>query len=818
MTRTTKAPEGAVDITALHARRPAIKALVSVASAGHSGPAMPEDVIPSVEYSFEVRGGPNPGWAVRRFFASEALSEPYSLVVDLLTEDTTVDPNALLGADARLDVDRDVVARSICGLIQRVDYVGVNVDRKLGLRLYVVPALRMLAQDSGCRIFQDQTVPEILQQVLGPKLGAFGRTVDMSSLSTEPSLYPKRDYCTQFRESALDFVSRLMEEEGIAYFFRVVGGREQLVLVDQSAQEPNHAFDDAEIIDPDGSGMIPIITDQPELADRESLRFFDWCQPLVPTEVVVRNFNWKAFDPKQPPEAGAAGDDGTPARRMYVFSGQRKAVDERAGADPKSEFDGTSIDEVGIEVERRSQELTSGSQIGRAQSNVVGIGAGTRFTLDDRSFSLINELDFLVTRATHQGEAPGVEASDGADGTRYESSFECIPLRNPFRPARNTPLPRVYGPQTATVTGGANEEINTDRHGRIKVRFHWDEASPHDGSSSCWVRVAQTWAGARWGTLFLPRVGMEVVVEFLDGNPDRPLVTGCVYNSANPPPYTLPDDKTKSTIKSNSSTGGGGFNELRFEDAAGAEELFLHAQKDMNEVVGNDHSTTVGHNQTHNVDVDRTRTVKGSELITIEGHQTVIINGAPCGGSELECEVKGKYVAINDTYKLHTDKQILFDAPNLFKLTVGGSTITVDPTTISICAGGGSSIVLDSKIVATSNAKSTIQMTADINAASHTGSTLDLKGTARLESNDGSYLDLSTSADLVASSGAKIGLTADALVEGGVVALQSKTGTVTADASGVTVAEGTIKITGTSVEIEGGGATGVFAGGLVKLN
>lgn len=779
---------------------------------------MPEDVISPVEYSFEIRGGPNPEWAVRRFYLSEAVSEPYLLVVDLLTEDTTVDPNALLGADAQLDIDRDTVARSICGLVQRVDYVGVNVDQKLGLRLYVVPALRMLAQNIGCRIFQDQTVPEILQQVLGAKLGDFRRTLDASSLSTETSLYPKRDYCTQFRESALDFASRLMEEEGIAYFFRIADGREQMVLVDQSAQAPNHAFDDAEIIDPDASGMIPIISDQPELADRESLRFFDWCQPLVPTEVVVRNFNWKAFDPKQPPEAGAAGDDGTPTRRMYVFSGQRKAVDEQAGADPRSGFDGSGIDEVGIEAERRSQELASGSQLGRAQSNVVGVGAGSRFTLDDRSFSLLGELDFLVTRATHQGEAPGVETSEGADGTRYENSFECIPLRNAFRPARDTALPMVHGPQTATVTGGAGEEINTDKHGRIKVRFHWDELSPHDGSSSCWVRVAQNWAGAGWGTLFLPRVGMEVVVEFLDGNPDRPLVTGCVYNGANPPPYTLPDDKTKSTIKSNSSTGGGGFNELRFEDAAGAEEVFLHAQKDMNEVVGNDHSTTVGHNQTHNVDVDRTRTVKGSELVTIEGHQTVIINGAPCGNSKVECLVKGKYVAINDTYKLHTDNQILFDAPNLFKLTVGGSTITVDPTTISICAGGGSSIVLDSKIMATSSAQSTIQMTADINAASNTGSTLDLKGTARLESNGGSYLDLSKNVDLVATNGAKIGLTADALVEGGVVALQSETGNVTANGDGVTVADGVIKITGSSVEIEGGGATGVFAGGLVKLN
>ncbi|MEM9455934.1 MAG: type VI secretion system tip protein TssI/VgrG [Myxococcota bacterium] len=774
--------------------------------------------ISSVEYAFEVQGGPNPAWAVRRFHLTEALSEPYTLLVDLLTEDVTVDPNELLGADAHLDIDRTEVMHSVCGVISRVDYIGVNVDRKLALRLHIVPALRLLDQQAGCQIFQDRTVPEILKEVLEPALGAFERSLDASGLSTDAAVYPKRDYCIQFRESALDFVSRLMEEEGITYFFRPEGSKEQLVLVDQSTQEPNSAFTDAEIIDPDASGMIPIITDQPELADRESLRFFDWCQPLRPNQVVVRGFNWKAFDPAQPPEAAAPGEAPTPLRRQYVFSGQRKTVDEQAGAEPTSAFDGAAIDEVSTEAQRRFQAFERQTQLGQGRSNVVGLFAGARIKLDDRSVPMFDDPDFLVTRITHQGEDPGAERSDGNEGTRYDNAFECIPNARPFVPARTTPLPRVYGPQTATVTGGSGDEIHTDKHGRIKVRFHWDEHSPHDGTSSCWVRVAQMWAGPGWGTLFLPRVGMEVVVEFLDGNPDRPLVTGCVYNSANPPPYTLPDDKTKSTIKSNSSVGGGGFNELRFEDAKGSEEVFLHAQKDMNEVVGNDHSTTVGHNQTHNVDVDRTRTVKGSELVTIEGHQTIIVNGSPAGASKAECAVKGKHVTINDTYKLHADKQILFDAPTLFKLEVGGSTITVDPTSIKLCAGGGSSIVIDANILATSNGKSTIKMTGNINAKANTGSTLDLEGHAQLRSNGGSFLKLTGDANLVANAGAKIGLTGDAAVKGGTVSLLSKSGEVIASSGGVTVSNSAITIKGTTVNIDGGGATGEFAGGTVKLN
>ncbi|MCX4240627.1 type VI secretion system Vgr family protein [Paraliomyxa miuraensis] len=781
---------------------------------------MTGEPISTVDYTFDVQGGPNPEWLVRRFHLTEGLSQPYALIVDVLTEEVGVNPEELLGASARLDIDRREVMRQVAGVIHRVDYVGVNVDRKLALRIHVVPALKLLSQDLGSRIYQDQTVPEILKAVLEPALSAFGREMDASGLSTSTEQYPKRDYCVRLRESALDFVSRLMEEDGITYYFRVTDNKEVMVLVDQSSGDPNTAFPEAEYIDPDGSGVIPIITDRPDTADRDSLRYFDWCQPLRPNQVMVRSFNWKAFDPnpKAQLETSSPAEDPSPLRRQYVFSAGRKAVDEQAGADPSSGFDGTAIDEPLLEAKRRYELYDSESQLGRGQSNVVGFFSGARFTLDDRSFPLLDQLDFLLTRITHRGEAPGVEASGSDDGPRYENTFECIPVGKPYRPSRTTPSPRVHGPQTATVTGGSGEEIHTDKHGRIKVRFHWDEHSALDGGSSCWVRVAQMWAGPGWGTVFIPRVGMEVVVEFLDGSPDRPLVTGCVYNSANTPPYPLPAEKTKSTIKSNSSVGGGGFNELRFEDAKGSEEVFIHAQKDMNEVVLNHHSTTVGHNQTHNVDVDRTRTVKGNELVTIEGNQTIIINGSPCGRSKSTCEVKGNNISVNDTYKLHADNQILLDAPNLFKLTVGGSTITVDPTSIKICAGGGSSIVLDSKIVAASSAKSTITMTGDINATSNSGSTLDLKGNAQLMSNDGSFINLTGNVDLGASTGANIVLTADATVNGGTVTLNGKSGQVVADGSGVGVSNGAIVIKGASVNIDGGGATGSFAGGMVKLN
>jgi type VI secretion system secreted protein VgrG len=208
--------------------------------------------------------------------------------------------------------------------------------------------------------------------------------------------------------------------------------------------------------------------------------------------------------------------------------------------------------------------------------------------------------------------------------------FECIPLAVEWRPARRWPKPRITSMQTATVVGPSGEEIHTDIHGRIKVQFHWDRENPANETSSCWVRVQQAWAGGGWGFWWVPRIGMEVVVQFVDGDPDRPLVTGSVYNATNELPYPLPDEKTKSTIKSNSSLGGGGSNEFRFEDKAGSEQIYAHAQKDYNEVVEHDHNTLVHNCQTNTVDVDQTQTIGANQtetvhnqVMTVDGNRTV---------------------------------------------------------------------------------------------------------------------------------------------------------------------------------------------------
>ena len=233
----------------------------------------------------------------------------------------------------------------------------------------------------------------------------------------------------------------------------------------------------------------------------------------------------------------------------------------------------------------------------------------------------MNSKDFILTSVSHN-LTQSVEEGGESD---YGNSFTCIPAVIPFRPPRVTPKPVVQGTQTAIVSGPSGEEIYTDKHGRVKVQFHWDRLGKRDDSSSCWIRVGQVWAGAGWGALYIPRIGQEVIVDFIEGDPDRPLITGSVYHAVNKPPYPLPSDKTKSTIKSNSSHGGGGFNELRFEDKKGSEEIYLHGQKEWTIKILNDKNQTVGHDETLDVGNNRTKSVKKDQIEKIGDNKTITV-------------------------------------------------------------------------------------------------------------------------------------------------------------------------------------------------
>lgn len=662
----------------------------------------------AVTYRLALRGGPQSDWVVRRLHLVEAVSEPYALSLDVKA-DLDVETDDLLGADVDLEIGRSTFERHIYGVIERVELQGV-IDDRLGVRLYVSPAFKLLVQHIDTRIFQDKKVTEILDEVLTAALAQYGRKVDMSRLD---DVYLSRDYCVQYGESDFHFCSRLMEEEGISYFFEPETedgeptGVELMILADQDPSSPNSDFPEIEGEIPD---QIPIMGDTTELGDTEALHRLEWVQPQAITRLSTRRFNWKRPDPANPPVAVAEQPDARGRVREVYLPDARRRIEDQAGDDA---YMGTEHTEDEVPLTRRRFQMYAGERAyGKGASNVTCLCAGGIFTLGDHSHAAIALSKLLVTRVVHTGCCPDADrarhASERSDQSYY-NSFECIPAHRVLHSREATPKPRIFGPQTATVVGPPGKEIHTDAHGRIKVLFHWDRLSSGDQSSSCWVRVAQMWAGHGWGTWFVPRVGMEVVVEFLDGNPDRPLVVGCVYNGANTTPYAPHEEPTKSTIKTRSSPGGDGFNELRFEDAKGAEEIFVHAQRDYNEVVQSNRSRRVG----------------GNETVTIGGNQVVTVNGAPVHGNA-ESPRRGRQTSIDGHEYIETTKTIHLKAPQRIVLEVPGSSIIIEPGGIKLVSGNGASITMDDDVTAMSSAGSSMVLSEGISIVTDT--TLALSG------------------------------------------------------------------------------------------
>jgi type VI secretion system secreted protein VgrG len=531
---------------------------------------------------------------VRRFELREGISAVYTLTIEALFDGPHLDLDDLLGDDCVLEIDRQADPQRVAGLVLAAEEIG-RLSGRTHVHLEIGPALALLDQRVDSRAWQERSAPEILREVLEGPLAELGRAVSFDGLAADH--YPRREYCVQYRESDLDFACRLMEEEGIAFIFEHGPGEaERLVLVDHNRGFPRLLAED-DALDVDGSGVgVP---------GREAIQSLRWGRRLTPTAVVQRAFKWER--PSEPRASERSGED-LRGRRREVYE-----HDDRVNPD-----DAERLSTI------KHERLTGPSQRARGASDATMIRAGG--TLAIRGHDRGGE--YLITAAIHRGECPEeaiAQAAPSAVTSRYTNTFECQPLSLPFRPILTKDKPKVAGVQTATVTGPPGEDVYCDEHGRIKLLPHWDRLSPIDESASWWVRVAQSLAGPGWGGLFIPRVGMEVVVDFIDGDPDRPLVVGCVYNGDNPPPYLLPDDKTKTTIKTSSTPGGGGFNELRFEDQAGAEEVFLHAQKDMNEVVNASRTASVGANDTTTVGANRTATIGANDTTTVGANKTVTV-------------------------------------------------------------------------------------------------------------------------------------------------------------------------------------------------
>ncbi len=487
-------------------------------------------------------------------------------------------------------------------------------------QLLLRPWLWWLTLASNNRVFQNLTTSDIVTTIFK----AHGFTDFKLSLTGS---YTPHEYCVQYAETDFAFISRLLEEEGIFWFFTHEPGKHTLVLADSN---------DAFVQIPNGP-TVPYAGQQVGIREMHGIRSAQLCVQAVAGVYRATDYEFT-----------------TPTTSLY---GQAEAV-----AGPSSIYEHPG----GYTAKARGDALTKQRIDGlRSQEKrLVGdsdcrwLIPGHWFTLTGHDDPALN-IDWVVTSVSHE-----------ADHEHYRNRFEAIPKATAYRPARVTPKPRMHT-QTAKVVGKAGEEIWTDEYGRIKIQFPWDRDGKNDEASSCWVRVAFPWSGKGFGMQFVPRIGQEVIVTFIDGDPDRPLVTGCVYNGDNALPYALPANQTQSGIKTQSSKGGGGFNELRFEDKKDAEEVFLQAQKDLKVNVLNDASATVGHDETLTVQNARTRTVKeGDETVTLEkGKRSVTIQ---TGSDSLDVK-DTRTVKVGSDHKQSTGGDYAHQVTGNYSLTVDGN-------------------------------------------------------------------------------------------------------------------------------------------------
>ncbi|HVJ51658.1 MAG TPA: type VI secretion system tip protein TssI/VgrG [Aliidongia sp.] len=580
---------------------------------------------------------------------SERLNELFEYRLDLRYATNDLDIVTVLGThmSVTLDLNEDASKqRFFDGLVTQFAYEGM--DAKLArFTATIRPWLWLLTRRRNCKIFQNKTALDIIKAVFADYPAA-----SFQDNTTAPTGgWVTRDYCVQYNESDFAFVSRLMEEEGIFYFFKHQLDQHQLILANQlSSLSTVDGFDELEF-EPDQT-KNRILNDV----------VLDWrvSTEIETDKVTLTDYNFETPTANLQKIEQLSQRSDSMTLEVYEYPGRYMT------AAPGGDVAKARMEELGSPFKR-----VHGS--GSARS----LTAGTLFTLknserqDQDAKYAVTGTDLTVRR--EWGDASAADML-------FECFFEALPSTAPFRPRRITARPYLPGPQTALVVGASGAEIDTDKYGRIKVQFYWDRLGTKDESSSCWIRVAQKLAGPNFGTMFIPRVGQEVVVEFLEGDPDRPLVTGVVYNATNMPPDALPDNKTRTIMRTRSSTGGDAtkFNEFTFEDKAGSEYIFLHAQKDFNGEVLNNYSMKVTKDMTEEVlEGNRALTVdKGNDTVTIsQGNQAVTVSQ---GNQTIDIsQGKMTVTAMSD---------IAITSQSKITLTVGGSSITIEPTAISVKA------------------------------------------------------------------------------------------------------------------------------------
>lgn len=616
-----------------------------------------------------------------RMTATEQLSTLFAFEVELYSERTDIELAELLGKNVTIRVhlpeERGRGLRYFNGFVTRFQYLGMRGMRYGVYQATLSPWLWFLTRTADCRIFQNQTVPDILDSLFREH----GFTDFEKKLNGQ---YRTWDYCVQYRESDYQFVSRLMEQEGIYYYFTHDNGKHTLILADgYGSHKPFPHYEEVPYYPPD------------IMAYRERDHIYQWTiEKQVQSGAVALN-DYDPLEPRKPLRATTTAPKPHTLADYEIYDYPGEYTDYGHGE---------NYSKIRLQELQAQHEILHGEGIAR------GLFSGHLFSLANSGRADQNR-QYLIVAATHRLQGDPYESSPNPEALEkpFQVNIIAIDAQESYRAPRVTPKPVVRGPQTAVVVGPKGEEIYTDQYGRVKCQFHWDRYGKADENSSCWIRVAQGWAGKKWGIVYLPRIGHEVIVDFLEGDPDQPIITGRVYNGLNMPPYSLPDHQTMSTLKSLSSKGGDGFNEFRFEDKKGEEQIFVHAERNQDIRVKNDAFEWIG--------AERHLIVKKKQFEQVEGEKHLIVKAGDGGRGDQFEKVEGeKHQEVKQDYnqkvggtlslKVEGDLQekvgsnhaldagteihlkagmkVVIEAGTQLTIKVGGNFVTLDPSGVTI--------------------------------------------------------------------------------------------------------------------------------------
>jgi type VI secretion system secreted protein VgrG len=739
---------------------------------------------------FRLEGGSIPADAVvDRYDAIEALSRPFEVTVDFYTTDDGFDVEGCVKEALLLKVvDDKARSRFFHGVVDRAEFVKFAHDR-FHFRVHLVPALSALAYREDCRIFQDVTTVNVLQTIFGE--AGFDTDVEWKLTGD----YQPREYIVQYRETTFNFVSRLMEDEGVFYYFRHAASGHTMVVADN---ENAFALED-------GTPGVEFAMGQGLLVDADALKRFTRTRSLRTTNVQLRDYDFEK--PQLKPEASLAKPD---AWQMLYY--------EYPGGFMKS-VDGTR------RAKARMRELRRDTDVCRGQSGCIGLRIGAPFLVSGVAEGCLTG-EFVVTSLATHGRQANHDATGSTDevGT-CENEFSAIPDGSPYAPPRLAKKPRIRGVQTVVVagpSGSPDQTIHCDNYGRLKVHFFWDRVGQIDDKATCWIRTTQAMMG---GSMILPRVGWELSVAFLEGDPDRPFAIGRLYNGTSAPPYALPGAKASGSIKSMSSPGSAGHNEMKMSDSGGSQGHGMSAQKDMNVTIGNNKSENIAVDENHNVKVNMNSSIGANESLTVGANQAVTV------GSVLSQKIGGNQsITIGAVDTTNADSNLIEHIGGARSYTVSGMSFTMQNGIEHTVTGNLSRNV------------GAIQLTASVGSISDNilGNVSETAGAVKLilakgsvgETVTGSKSSVATAAEVHLIKGGydascdasvtrligglhqwKVG--GDISIKGDKVTIVGATGTLTGGGSTLKLGGGPVVIQGTKVAIEAALITKV--GGTMKI-